>query len=124
MMANKLIISNQIFHIAGGGRELIPDRSRISPQLVNPFAPSGKHTHSYCLGIVLLAQLPNECATEGILSSFFDINCINTVSFSNSDLCDYKLRPVLFKVHVPEKATHPLNKVHCFAHSTSFHLCN
>lgn len=48
-MGNKLIISNQIFHIARGGGELISDRSRISPQPVNPFTPAGKHAHTHTL---------------------------------------------------------------------------
>ena len=46
---NKLLISNQLFHIARGGRELISDGSRISPQPVNPTAPAEKHAGSHCL---------------------------------------------------------------------------
>lgn len=63
-MGNKLIISNHIFHIAGGGGELISDRSRISPQSVNPFAPAGKHPRTHCLGHPLLGLL--RCLTRSI----------------------------------------------------------
>lgn len=79
-MGNKLIISNQIFHIARGGGELISDRSRISPQPVNPFAPAGKHSHSHCPGHTLFSWLC--CLT----------NVQRSASFSSSllhQLCKY-----------------------------------
>lgn len=63
-MGNKLIISNQIFLIARGGGELISDRSRISPQPVNPFAPAGKHAHTHCLEHTLFRWL--RCLTRWI----------------------------------------------------------
>lgn len=77
-MGNKLIISNQIFHIAGGGGELISDRSRISPQPVNPFAPAGKHAHTHCLVHALFSWLC--CLTRVQRSASF---------FSLYQLCKY-----------------------------------
>lgn len=87
-MGNKLIISNQIFHIARGGGELISDRSRISPQPVNPFAPAGKHAHSHCLGHALFSWLC--CLTCWIESDTCKrahpfalvYNCVKTVSMA------------------------------------------
>lgn len=128
-MGNKLIISNQIFHIARGGGELISDRSRISPQPVNPFAPAEKlSAHSHCLGHRLFSWFC--CLTRWIRmlrSASFCLlyYCVNTVSISKHTLHVHIWGWILQStMSLNKTCAAPLNKVHCLAHSTSFHLCN
>lgn len=122
-MGNKLIISNQIFHIARGGGELISDRSRISSLPVNTSARAGKRAHTPThTHIVLLAPLPDSRAQECIYLSY-----TMQIQFQFQIILHEPINGAGFYLSITslnKACTAPLNKVHCLAHSTSFHLCN